>query len=288
MSDWKADSEYGHLHEVLLCRPEHYRWRQTSAISEATLASGKTFNPARALAQHGQLVDALEGASVSCSFLDPDPALPYQVFTRDSSFLTPWGPLVTQMHQPWRRGEYAAVVDFHADRKVEPWRKITAGSLEGGDVIPVRPGALLIGSGETRTEWTAAEQLAGWFRDEGWEVRIEPTPQRFVHMDVVVCVLADGIAAVCREIASGGLMRWLDGLGFDFVEVPVEVAFGLGVNVLSLGGDKVVSACASDELNAQLRALGLEVLDPELDAFTLGGGGPHCLTQPLRRDLSPS
>jgi arginine deiminase len=33
-----------------------------------------------------------------------------------------------------------------------------------------------------------------------------------------------------------------------------------------------------------MRAHGLEVLDPELDAFTLGGGGAHCLTQPIRRE----
>jgi arginine deiminase len=33
-----------------------------------------------------------------------------------------------------------------------------------------------------------------------------------------------------------------------------------------------------------LRAEGLAVLDPELSLFTLGGGGPHCLTCPLARD----
>jgi arginine deiminase len=33
-----------------------------------------------------------------------------------------------------------------------------------------------------------------------------------------------------------------------------------------------------------MRAHGLELLAPELDAFTLGGGGAHCLGQALRRE----
>lgn len=286
MLEWSADSEYGELHDVLLCPPDHFRWRETSAISGATLASGRVFDPARAAAQHRELVDALAGAGVRCHLLEPDPALPYQVFARDSSVMTPWGPLVTQMHQSWRRGEYGPVIDFYAGNDVPVWRKITAGALEGGDVILVRPGVALIGSGEARTEWAAAEQLAAWLRERDWEVRVEPIPQRFVHMDVVVCVAAEGLALVCEEVASAGLLRWLRGLGIRLLDVPADVAFGLGVNVLSLGRDRVVSARASEELNARLRSEGLEVLDPDLDAFTSGGGGPHCLTQALRRETA--
>ena len=29
--------------------------------------------------------------------------------------------------------------------------------------------------------------------------------------------------------------------------------------------------------------MGLTVYDPDLWPFTMGGGGPHCLAQPLRR-----
>jgi arginine deiminase len=58
----------------------------------------------------------------------------------------------------------------------------------------------------------------------------------------------------------------------------------LGCNILALGEGRVVSARGSTALNAALRAEGLEVLDPELSLFTLGGGGPHCLTCPLSRE----
>jgi N-dimethylarginine dimethylaminohydrolase len=46
----------------------------------------------------------------------------------------------------------------------------------------------------------------------------------------------------------------------------------------------VISTRHSARLNEAMRARGLEVLDPDLSAFTAGGGGAHCLAQVLRRD----
>ncbi len=115
-------------------------------------------------------------------------------------------------------------------------------------------------------------------------MRIEPIPSHFVHIDVLVSILAPKLAAVCVEAASTGLVGWLRDAGFEILEVAVADAFGLGVNAISLGDDRVISTRRSAELNAQLRARGLEVFDPDLEMFTLGGGGAHCLAQALRRE----
>jgi len=143
---------------------------------------------------------------------------------------------------------------------------------------------MLIGNGEERTEIGAARQLAGWMEELGWEVRIEPIPGQFVHIDVLVSILAPKLAAVCVESASGGLVAWLRGKGFEILEVSTEDAFKLGVNAISLGEERVISTAASAKLNEDMRALGLEVFDPDLSMFTAGGGGAHCLAQALRRD----
>lgn len=281
---WGVDSEHGRLRDVLLCPPDHFRWLPTSAISRATLESGRAYDPEAGRSQHAGLVAAYEGAGVACHFLEPDPALPYQVFARDSSVMTPWGALVTPLKQPWRRGEYAPVIRFYQQAGIPIWRMITAGALEGGDVLIVEPGRALIGAGEERTEEPAARQLAGWFEAEGWEARVEPIPARFVHIDVLVAILAKRLAAVCVEVASAGLVGWLRGLGFEIVEVPASEAMTLGVNAISLGDARVLSGHGARTLNAELRARGLEVLAPPLDSFTLGGGGAHCLGQALRRE----
>jgi N-dimethylarginine dimethylaminohydrolase len=218
------------------------------------------------------------------ALLEPDPALPYQVFTRDSSAIGPNGAVIAQPAQWWRRGEYAPAIRFHQEAEIPIRGMITAGSLEGGDVMIVEPGAVLIGCGETRTQEVAANQLAAWFEEDGWEVRVQPFPERFVHIDVLVAVLAEKLAAVCTEVLPSAAVEWLRGRGFDLIEVSAEQAFALGVNAISLGGDRVISAAGAMQLNEALRARGLEVTELDLSMFTLGGGGPHCLSQALRRE----
>jgi N-dimethylarginine dimethylaminohydrolase len=284
MSDWGVDSEHGALLDVLVCRPDNYRWRATSAISQATLDAGRTFDAELAATQHAALVSAYEDAGVQVHFLEPDPPLPYQVFTRDSSTMGPNGTVVTQPAQWWRRGEYAPVIRFHQEADIPIRGMITAGSLEGGDVMIVEPGAVLIGAGETRTQEVAASQLAEWFREDGWEARVQPIPERYVHIDVLVAVLGEKLAAVCSEVLPAAAIEWLRAKGFDLIEVSEEQAFTLGVNAISLGAERVISAAGAAELNDALRARGLEVIEIDLSMFTLGGGGPHCLSQALRRE----
>ncbi len=281
---WGVDSEYGRMLDVLIGPPDNFRWLPTSAISKQTHAGEHTFSSAKAVAQHAAMVAAYEDAGVRCHFLEPDPALPYQVFARDSSVATPEGAIVTQLHQPWRRGEYAPVIRFYQEAGIPIHRMITAAALEGGDVIIVEPGRMLIGNGEERTEAPAARQLAGWMEELGWEVRIEMIPSQFVHIDVLVSILAPKLAAVCVDVAGAGLVRWLRDAGFEILEVPVAEAFALGVNAISLGDERALSSEYSKSLNEQLRARGIEVYDPDLSMFTLGGGGAHCLGQALRRE----
>jgi N-dimethylarginine dimethylaminohydrolase len=282
--DWGVDSEHGRLHDVLLCRPDNFHWLETSAITRATLASGRRFEPAVARRQHAEMVSAYQQAGVRCHFLEPDPDLPYQVFARDSSVMTPGGAVVTQPAQTWRRGEYAPVIRFYEEAGIPMRGMITAGSLEGGDVMLLEPGLALIGAGEARTQEAAAHQLAGWLAADGWDVRVEPVPERWVHIDVLLGVVAERLLAACVEALSFGVVSWLRARGFDLIEVSPDDAFTLGANAISLGDERVLSAAGAARLNEALRARGLEVLDPDLEMLTLGGGGPHCLAQALRRE----
>jgi N-dimethylarginine dimethylaminohydrolase len=281
---WGANSEYGVLRDVLLCRPDHFRWLPTSSISKATLASGAVFDHDLAMRQHAEMVDAYEQAGVTVHYLEPDPALPYQVYARDSSFMTPYGAVVTQMAQWWRRGEYAPVIRFYQGMGVPIYRMVTAGSFEGGDFDVIEPGCVLVGYCGERTQEQSARQVGSWFEDEGWEVRLQPIAEHYVHIDLMVCMLGAKLAAVCLETTDDGVLDWLRGKGIELVPVSYRDTMRLGCNVVALGADRILSTAESTDLNARLRALGFTVYDPDVTMFTLGGGGVHCMCQSLRRD----
>ena len=283
-ASWGVDSEHGRLLDVLVCAPDNFRWLPTSAISRATLESGRRFDGELACRQHAAMVEAYEEAGVGVHFLETDAALPYQVFARDSSAMTPNGAVIAQLHQWWRRGEYAPTIAFYQRNQIPIRGMITAGALEGGDVMILEPGCAVIGACEARTQERAARQLAGWLAEDGWEVRVEPIPERFVHIDVLLAVLAERLAAACTDVLSAGFVSWLRGRGFELIEVPAADAFELGANAMSLGDERVLSVAGADALNAAMRARGLTVRELDLSMFTLGGGGAHCLAQALRRE----
>ena len=187
------------------------------------------------------------------------------------------------MAQWWRRREYAPVIRFYGDRRIPIFRMVTAGSLEGGDFHVIEPGCLLLGYSGERTQEVSAKQVAGWLQDEGWRAGLEPIAEHYVHIDVLVSMLAPGLAAVCLDAASDDLVvapgeRARTGAG----ELPRRD--GARSQRLALGDSRVLSTAASVELNGRLRALGLTVYDPDLSTFTRGGGGVHCLCQALHRD----
>lgn len=282
---WTVASETALLREVLVCPPDHYRWLPTNTIARRTLAESRQA-PTRhhLMAQHDELVAAMEQVGVRVHRLRPEPHLPYMVYTRDSVVVTHRGPVLCQLERPQRRGEYAGLIDFHAGHGSAFWQKSSAGTLEGGDIHIIRPGLAVIGHSGGRTDEAGAGQLAGWLRAEGWDVRVEPFEEHFLHLDVLFCMAAPGLAVACTDVLDPEFIAWLRQHGIRCLPVSYRDVMNLGCNILALGEGRVVSARGSTALNAALRAEGLEVLDPELSLFTLGGGGPHCLTCPLSRE----
>ncbi|WP_131115278.1 dimethylarginine dimethylaminohydrolase family protein [Lichenihabitans psoromatis] len=281
--NWMVESETGTLRDVLLCRPDHYRWIETNAIAVETLGKGRSIDAQRLQSQFRQLEDALDQAGVTRHYIEPEPHLAYQVYTRDSSQTTPWGPLLTQLALPARRGEVASILRFHSAQHGF-WRYASGGNVEGGDIHIIRPGLLLIGWSGIRTTAEGAAQVASWFKAEGWEVRVEPFAEHFLHLDVLFCMAADGLAVACIDVLGDAFAAWLADHGIRVIEATYRDVMAMSCNLLALGSGRVISPRHSTRINAALRAEGLTIYDPELDLFAAGGGSVHCMTMPLRRD----
>ena len=285
---WGIDNDYGPLRDVLLGRPEFFRWVDAGPITQRTLQNqdhtGVAFNLQTAMAQHAEMVRIYEDAGVACHYLDSDEVLHRNFFARDSSAMTPWGALICHMQLKCRRADYVTAIRFYRDNDIPIWRHATAGHFEGGDFVILEPGSVLIGYCGERTEKEGAEQVAAWVRQEGWEAQVAPISREFVHMDGLVVPLAPKLLVACLDALEDWLVDWLRGRGFEFVDVAYREAKNLGVNLVALGNDRVLSMQGSTVLNGRLRAMGFEVFDPDMSMFTLGGGGVHCLCQALRRE----
>ena len=106
---WGIDSEYGVLRDVLVGPIDNFAWQPgANAVMERTRRVGLRFDAAVARRQYGEMLDAYRQAGVTVHTLLPDENLPYQMFARDSSVMTPWGAVVLQLLTPYRRGGYAA------------------------------------------------------------------------------------------------------------------------------------------------------------------------------------
>ncbi|MGI9487990.1 MAG: dimethylarginine dimethylaminohydrolase family protein [Geminicoccaceae bacterium] len=284
---WGIDNDYGPLTDVLLGKPDFYRWVEAGPLIGRTLANahmtGARFDLQTAQAQHAEMVSIYEHNGVTCHYLEPDPVLHRNFFARDSSAMTPWGALICHMQLKVRRADYVSAIQFYQANDIPIWRYATAGHFEGGDFVILEPGRVLIGYCGERSEQAGAEQVADFVREEGWEAITAPISREFVHMDGLAVPLKEKLLVACLDALEPWLVKQLKDWSFDFVDVPYREAKNLGVNLVALGNDKVLSMKGADELNAKMQALGFEVFSPDMSMFTLGGGGVHCLSQALHR-----
>ena len=280
---WQIDSETGVLREVLMCRPDHFTWLPTCETAIDSLGKDLPFNHKRAMDQHLQLSQRIQESGALIHWLDTAPTLPDLCWTRDSSHMTPWGALITRLSETVRAGEHRQLESFYHEAGHGIWHSIDQGNVEGGDIQFVSPGLALFGYSGVRTTQAGAEQLANWVTHEGWEVRLQPVDPKFVHLDVVFCMAAESLAVFCEEALGSEFTHWLRDRGIRGINVSAREAMKLGCNLLALGKGRVIVPEHCTEVYSRLRAEGLDVVTVELDMFTLGGGGVHCLTQALNR-----
>ena len=282
LTGWGFRNETDVLTDVLLGSPRHLMHRATSSLSRKHLRE----NPCDiqlAQAQHAELVAAYENYGVKVHVHPPEPELTMQVYARDSSVMTPYGAIITAMAQWWRRGENYAAIRNYERLGIPIYDMVTAGTFEGGDFDVIEEGCVLIGCGGARTQEEGARQVAKWFEDEGWEVRLAFIDEYYVHIDLMVVPIAPKLTAVCTTCTEPGIVDWLRAKGHEIIDVPFQDTMALGCNFMSMGRDRIIAPASSRDLVGQLRARGFDVTTVETDEISKTGGGIHCMAQALRR-----
>ena len=281
---WGVDSEYGLLREVLVGPIDNFAWRAGNAVAERAERVGLRFDFQVARAQYAEMLDAYRQAGVAVHILPAEAGLPYQIFARDSSVMTPWGAVIMQLQKPYRRGEYAACLRFYLQHEIPIFDLVSAGHVEGGDFMVLQPGVAVCGFSGQRSIEPAVRQLQEWFEAEGWEFHTYAFDSHFLHLDVQMGMIAEGLAVVCVEAVEPELVDWLKAKRIRVIPIAYGDAMQLGSNVVALGNGRVLVPASSKNLIAACRAEGLTVYDPDVSMIGNGGGAVHCMCQALKRD----
>ncbi|WP_392455845.1 dimethylarginine dimethylaminohydrolase family protein [Chryseomicrobium aureum] len=271
-----CSTEYDTLTQVIVCEPTYMKIEEVINTVQKRYAKDN-IDVETALQQHAAFTDVLKDNGVEVITLPAHEEFPEQVFTRDIGFTIGTRVFISEMASPIRQGEEKILREWVGSNGI-PYQKMTAGSIEGGDVV-VDGSKVFVGVSH-RTNHEAIDFLEKQLPTN--EIIRVPFDASCLHLDCVFTILSPTHALVYPDALSSETLDML-GKHYTLMEVKKEEQFAMGTNVLAIGNNKIISLPQNKAVNEKLRANHFDVIEIDFSEIIKSGGSFRCCTMPLTR-----
>ena len=213
------------------------------------------------------------------------------IYCRDASIATDFGMIICNMGKKGRIQEPKAQLETYLQNTVKILGEITfPGTLEGGDVAWLDQKTLAVGH-TYRTNDQGIRQLKALLDPKGIEVIVVELPhykgkEDVFHLMSILSPVDKNLAVVYSPLMPIKFRNQLLERGFQLIEVPDEEFESMGCNVLAVAPRDCLMVDGNPITKKLLEQAGCQVVAYKGNEISVkGGGGPTCLTRPLKRTL---
>jgi len=264
-----------------MCPPAYFEIKTPINLVQAKWHRlGRGPDPVERMHQYHAVKDVLIERDVDVWEMTPSKKFTYQVFTRDVGVVAETGAVIGRFKFDARAGEECEAAEMLCRSVQIAYQCQAPGVFEGGDFMFLNRECAYVGIGD-RTDEDAFEQLKA--RMPKLELRPVYLPEGFLHLDVVLNILSQDTALAFVDALPEAIVKHLESSGIRILPVSKSEEETMGTNGLSIGDNIVVTASCNRSTNDMLRQYGFKTIEVEMSEIIKGGGGPRCMTLPIRR-----
>ena len=211
------------------------------------------------------------------------------IYCRDASIATDFGMIICNMGKGGRINEPQSNLDIYIENNIPILGIIKApGTLEGGDVAWLDSTTLAVGH-TYRTNPEGIKQLKALLEPKNIDVIVAELPHYkgkndVFHLMSILSPVDKNLAVVFSPLMPIKFRNELLKRGFELIEVPDEEFESMGCNVLAVAPRQCLMVAGNPRTKKLLEKAGCQVTTYKGEDISVkGGGGPTCLTRPMKR-----